>query len=193
MEAMAATAPSPGTLARTRRAILDAAIEVFARDATASMGEIAQAAEVGRSTLHRYFPDRSALVRALLIDCADTTQHRLAEARLDDGPVDEAFRRLVRTMFDLGFRVNFLFNEVGAGDWDDTAWERAHMPVAMLFQRGQRERYFDRELELDWFIRTLWYLISAGWELTDENGTPRHIALERVIRTLEGGVRGPRD
>ncbi|MFB7762055.1 hypothetical protein ACWD33_16750 [Streptomyces xiamenensis] len=96
-------------------------------------------------------------------------------------------------MFDLGFRVGFLFNEVGAGDWDDTAWERAHMPVAMLFQRGQRERYFDHELELDWFIRTLWYLVSAGWELMDENGTPRHIALDRVIRTLEGGVRGPRD
>ena len=49
MDAMAATvSSSSGILARTRRAILDAAIEVFAHDTTAAMGEIARAAEVGR-------------------------------------------------------------------------------------------------------------------------------------------------
>ncbi|MDT0265372.1 helix-turn-helix domain-containing protein [Streptomyces sp. DSM 44915] len=191
---MAATvSSSAGTLARTRRAILDAAIEVFARDTAAAMGEIARAAEVGRSTLHRYFPDRSALVRALQVDCAEAAQRLLTEARLDDGPVNEAFRRLVRAMFELGPRINFLFSEVNSADWDDAAWEQAHIPIARLFQRGQQECYFDCELELDWFIRTLWYLISAGWESMDEDGVPRYIALDRVIRTLENGVREPRD
>ncbi|WP_170970499.1 TetR/AcrR family transcriptional regulator [Streptomyces zhaozhouensis] len=185
------TAGTAGTLPRTRRAILDAAIEVYARDSSASLGEIARAAQVGRSTLHRYFADRSALVHALLEDCAEATRRAVEEARLEDGPVADAFRRLVRAMFDLGYRVNFLFSEdtVTSAEWDETGWDAAHVPMALLFRRGQDEGYFDEEYEVDWFVRTLWYLISAGWEAMDEDGMPRHVALELVTRTLEGGLR----
>ncbi|WP_193317914.1 MULTISPECIES: TetR/AcrR family transcriptional regulator [Streptomyces] len=193
---MAATVSSTsGTLARTRRAILDAAIEVLAEDGSASLGDIARAAEVGRSTLHRYFADRSALINALLDDCAEATQRAVDEARLDDGPVADAFRRLVRAMFDLGYRVNFLFNEVtlSNAEWGEAGWERAHVPMVVLFQRGQQEGYFAPEIEPEWFVRSLWYLISAGWEAMAEDDLPRHVALERVTRTLEGGIRQHHD
>lgn len=190
-----AAGSASGTLARTRRAILDAAIEVFAEDGSASLGDVARAAQVGRSTLHRYFADRSALIHALLEDCAEATRRGVDEARLDDGPVADAFRRLVRVMFDLGYRVNFLFNEVAlsGAEWDEAGWESAHVPMVLLFQRGQDEGYFASEIEPEWFVRTLWYMISAGWEAMAEDGLPRHVALERVTRTLEGGVREYRD
>ncbi|WP_158621366.1 TetR/AcrR family transcriptional regulator [Streptomyces triticirhizae] len=189
---MAATVSSTsGTLARTRRAILDAAIEVLAADGSASLGDIARAAQVGRSTLHRYFADRSALIHALVRDCAEATLRAVEEARLEDGPVADAFRRLVRAMFDLGYRVNFLFNEVALSnaEWDEAGWERAHVPMVTLFQRGKDEGYFAAEIEPEWFVRSLWYLISAGWEAMAEDDLPRHVALERVTMTLEGGIR----
>ncbi|WP_159149695.1 TetR family transcriptional regulator, partial [Dietzia lutea] len=47
-----------GARARTRSAILDAAVEVLAEDRQASMADIATAAQVGRTTVHRYFPER---------------------------------------------------------------------------------------------------------------------------------------
>ena len=54
-----------GARGRTRKAILDAAIGVLATDPAASLGQIADAADVGRTTLHRYFPERADLLTAL--------------------------------------------------------------------------------------------------------------------------------
>src|SRR5918995_1052203 len=52
----------------TRRAILGAAASVLARDRAATLAEIAEAAGVGRSTLHRHFADREELVAAAVED-----------------------------------------------------------------------------------------------------------------------------
>ncbi|MEU1179064.1 helix-turn-helix domain-containing protein [Streptomyces sp. NPDC005820] len=52
----------------TRRAILDAAITLLATDPTASLSEVAAAAGVGRTTVHRYFPERSDLLAAIGVD-----------------------------------------------------------------------------------------------------------------------------
>ncbi|WP_159029776.1 TetR/AcrR family transcriptional regulator [Streptomyces marincola] len=188
---MGKTASSaPGTLPRTRRAILDAAIGVLAEDRTASLGDVARAADVGRSTLHRYFPDRAALVRALFEDCAEVARRSLADAALDQGPPAEAFGRLVAAMFDLGPRVDFLFAEPQLGDeeWDGELWERAQTPAAMLFERGRAEGYFAADVSLEWFFRSLWYLMSAGWEAITEEGLARHEAVALVTRTLTSGL-----
>jgi AcrR family transcriptional regulator len=50
---------------RSRQRILDAAAELLARDPRATMADIAVAAGVGRSTLHRHFATRVELGRAL--------------------------------------------------------------------------------------------------------------------------------
>ena len=55
------------TRTRTRQAILAAAVTVFARDPSAALGEVAAAAGVGRTTLHRYFAERSDLLAALAV------------------------------------------------------------------------------------------------------------------------------
>ncbi|MDB1089748.1 TetR/AcrR family transcriptional regulator [Streptomyces sp. ACA25] len=184
---------TPGTTPRTRRAILDAAITVYAQDRAASLREIAEAAEVSRSTLHRYFADRSALVDALADDAMLATRQALVDAALDEDTPAEAFRRLVRTFFDLGPRMDFLFGETQLPDdkWQEGEWEAAHAPVGALFLRGQEAGVFDRGIDADWFVRTIWYLTSAGWEAVGEGIMSKHQAAERVIRTLERGLLAP--
>lgn len=184
------SSPTPGTTSRTRRAILDAAITLLAADRNASLSDIAKAAEVGRSTLHRYYPDRNALVAGLLTDASRATERAFLEAELDSGTTAEAFQRLVRAMFELGPRVNFLFGEsqFAESDWADEGWEQAHWPVGMLFQRGQQEGYFDPEIDDDWFVRMLWYTVSAGSEVIAEGKLTKHEAIARTIRLLEGGL-----
>src|ERR1700761_363006 len=54
--------------ARSRRAILDAARELYADDTTASFAEIAVHAEVGQATVYRHFDDRQALLAQLAIE-----------------------------------------------------------------------------------------------------------------------------
>ena len=73
-----------GARARTRQAILSAAIEVLGQNPSAALSDIAAAADVGRTTLHRYFPERSDLLRAVAAE---------GSARLDAGHRERPPRR----------------------------------------------------------------------------------------------------
>ncbi|WP_103501314.1 MULTISPECIES: TetR/AcrR family transcriptional regulator [Streptomyces] len=187
--------PSPtpsgatGTTARTRRAILDAAATCYAADLAAPLSDIARAADVGRSTLHRYFPDRAALIRALVADTVEATKACFAEAELDRGTAAEALARLVPAVFELSPRLAFLFSDT-SGDvlWDDSEWEAAHAPVGALHHRGLAEGYFAPEITVDWFVRTLWYLVDAGWEAVREGALPKYEAIALVTRTMHSGL-----
>lgn len=55
-----------GPRARTRRLMLDAAIQLMQRGITPSVTDVAEAAEVSRATAYRYFPTQAALVQAVV-------------------------------------------------------------------------------------------------------------------------------
>lgn len=191
MESSTRATPSStsGTVSRTRRAILDAAVACYAEDQTTPLSEVARAADVGRSTLHRYFPDRAALVDALLTDAVDHTERALAEAALHEGDVVEATTRLVAAVFELSPRIMPLFSDT-SGDvrWDDSRWEQIHAPIGALHARGRVEGVIAPEITVDWFVRVLWYLVSAGWEAIQEEGLAKHRAVALVTRSLLRGV-----
>ena len=99
-----------GSRSRTRRAILDAAMSVLAEHPTASLGDIAAAAKVGRSTLHRYFAERSDLLRALALHVHALSIAAIERAEPDCGPPVEALRRVVECQLDLGPIVPFVYS-----------------------------------------------------------------------------------
>ena len=82
-----------------------------ASNPTASLGDIATAAEVGRSTLHRYFAERSDLLRALALHVHALSNAAIEHAEPDCGPPVEALRRVVECQLDLGPIVPFIYNE----------------------------------------------------------------------------------
>lgn len=90
-----------------RRALLDAAREVFLEEGTSvALDRIARRAGVGIGTLYRRFPDRDALLVGVLTDvfgrmadAARATARRAEEAG-PDGPV-RAWEDLVRAMIEL--------------------------------------------------------------------------------------------
>ncbi len=55
-----------GPRARTRRLILETAIELMQHGTVPSVSELAEAAEVSRATAYRYFPDQARLVDAVV-------------------------------------------------------------------------------------------------------------------------------
>jgi len=54
------------TRARTRRLLIDTAMQMFDGGAFPSISEVAQAAQLSRATAYRYFPTQSALVAAIV-------------------------------------------------------------------------------------------------------------------------------
>jgi AcrR family transcriptional regulator len=183
--------PRSGTRDRTRRAILGAAASVLARDRAASLADIAAAAQVGRSTLHRHFADRRELVGAAIEDALATLDQSVADAALDQGPPLEAMRRLVAAMVDVGDRLLFLFGDprVLEGREGPTPSDR---PVIELIERGQGEGVFDPEVSPGWIEHVLWALVYTAAEEVSAGRLPRHGVTPTVIRTFEHGVRDRR-
>ncbi|MFF2620727.1 TetR/AcrR family transcriptional regulator [Oerskovia jenensis] len=186
-------APATGARARTRRAILDAAVSVLSSNQAASLGEVAQAAQVGRSTLHRYFPERADLMRAVGAEALDRTRAAIRAARLDDGAPAAALRRLVVEYFDLGPWYMLLFADPLLAD-DEAFWQEsdtAEAPVRDLFERGQRDGVFDPTLTISWDQRTLWWTLFNAWSVVTEDCTSRSDALRMAVRSIEGVVLTP--
>jgi AcrR family transcriptional regulator len=182
--------PRSGVRNRTRGAILAAAASVLARDRTATLSDIAEASGVGRTTLHRYFPDRDSLIEAAIKDSIQAIQQSVAEAVLDQGPALDAMRRAVAAMVAVGDRLMFVFGDPrlledygardGAAPPDD--------PVIDLIRRGQDEGVFDSEVSASWIQHVLWVLVYRGCEDADSGELPRHGITATVIRTLENGI-----
>jgi AcrR family transcriptional regulator len=78
-----------------RREILVAAARVLVGREAADMAEVAAAAGIARGTLYRYFPTRESLLRALEAAVNEAATQRLAEANLDQVPVEEALLAIV--------------------------------------------------------------------------------------------------
>jgi AcrR family transcriptional regulator len=183
-------AEGSGARVRTQRAILDAAALVLARDRTATLPAIADAAGVGRTTLHRYFPDRESLIHATVEDSIGVVQRSLGDAALDEGPPVEAMRRAIAAMVAVGDRLMFLFGDPRALETYGAtgAAMPSDDPVRDLITRGQAEAVFDARLTAEWIQHVLWVVVLRGCVDADSGGLPRHGVAATVIRTLEGGI-----
>jgi AcrR family transcriptional regulator len=194
--ALAMVSASPqesGTRARTRRAILSAAASVLAHHRNATLADIAEAADVGRSTLHRYFSDRDELVKAVAENSLKVLEESTTEAAISEGSAVEAMRRLIAAMVATGDHLLYLFGdprvlEGFAAPSEPDCPEEPADPVIDLIRRGQAEGLFDSEFGPTWIQHTLWALVYTGCEEVGSGRMPRHRATAAVIRTFENGV-----
>ncbi|WP_232664136.1 TetR/AcrR family transcriptional regulator [Pseudonocardia sp. TRM90224] len=177
-----------GTRARTRRAILDAAVTVLSERRTASMSEIADAANVARSTLHRYFADRAELIEALVDNAIARGSAAVQEAALDKGPATDAIRRLALAYFDLGPLMTFLWQELSLDQEDHPFWQKMEAqgdPMTEVVERGLADGSFDPAFEAEWIRHMFWAVVFSTWELVSDGRMARQPAISAMLRTIE--------
>ncbi|MFD3700439.1 TetR/AcrR family transcriptional regulator [Streptomyces sp. NPDC058646] len=180
-----ATSTESATRMRTRRSILDAAVSVLSGNHGASLADVAEAAGVGRTTVHRYFPERSDLVAALGADVRERLEEATVRARVDDGPAPKALERLCLEYFELGDRLMLLFDVPQFMTWAGFEEETdADRTLIRLIERGQAEGTVDTEADADWLQNVLWSLLYAAWMQARDYGTPRHTAISLCLHTL---------
>lgn len=177
---------------RTRRVILRAAVSTLAHDRTATLADIADAADVGRSTLHRYFTDRDDLIRAAVVDSSKALMEALEQARIEDGPPLEALRRLVLAHLDAGDRLTFLFGEPQLmrryGVHVDAETPKAGTEFIRLVERGQAEGVVDPHFSPEWIVQVMWAIVYTGVEQVVSGQMTRLDAAATVVRTFEKAV-----
>lgn len=174
---------------RTRQAILGAAIETLGRNPAATLGEIAAAAGVGRTTLHRYFAERTDLLAAVNAEGLALVHRATERARITEGTGASAVQRLCQEYFDLGTLLSLIFSDpqlLTDPEWNGP--EHCDPRFAAMVERGHRDGTVDPELPANWVQSLVWSQLYVGWSYLAETGASRHEVLRLILRTVGGAI-----
>jgi TetR/AcrR family transcriptional regulator, mexCD-oprJ operon repressor len=172
--------------------ILEAAVACLSRDPDASVGEIAQAAGVGRVTLYGHFGSREALIEAALSRLLDEGEQVLAALDLSGDP-REALRALIEAGWLLTAQAGAVL-DAARGTLPPGRIQELHAKPAQrveeLIRRGQSEGVFRADLPASWLTSALHHLmkgaaLDASRGRLDNADAPRFIS-----ETFLAGLRG---
>jgi TetR/AcrR family transcriptional regulator, mexCD-oprJ operon repressor len=176
----------------TRDAVLDAVTPLLARDASASTGSIARAAGISRATLGRLFPDRDAVVRALLQRCVERVVSALdrgAERARAGEPLVPA---LVAEVLPEAQAFAFLATQPAAhGDEADRIYDGIVQRLDAMVLDAQRAGRLRTDLPARWVSDVLHVLAVAGAESLRLGRIPARDVVALVTEAALHGV-GPR-
>lgn len=176
---------SSGSRIRTQQAIIEAAVRVLATNPTASLGEIAEAAQVGRTTLHRYFPDRAALLKALSTTAMDAIADATRQARLREDTGREAVVRLLQSYFEIGDLLKVLL--LTPGVYEEEEWAQhgeIDQELIDVVARGHRDSTIDPALSAEWVQSLIWALLYTSMDLVNRNQGPAFEILSQAVTSL---------
>jgi TetR/AcrR family transcriptional regulator, mexCD-oprJ operon repressor len=160
----------------------------------ASMQELAEAAGISRATLFRRFPSRAALVAELCEAAARAYVRAVDEASLEDGTPTQALARVVEALGRLASVVGLLglqpLNEhVEASLLAQTA--QAEDRLRRLVRRGQESGLFRVEVDPEWFLTMLTWLMVGAADSVRLGRLTANAAHRHLSATLETALLRP--
>ena len=177
----------------TRDAIVEAAFLVFNERPTASLGDVAARAGVGRATLHRHFPGRAELMRALALTAMEELDRAVDAATADADNYEDGFRLALHAMVPLAARQWFLAQEGGEADPEiAAAYKASRDELRRDVEAAIAEGVFAADIPAAWAVAAYENLTYAAWTLVrDGEATPKQAA-DLAWRTMARGLKGDR-
>lgn len=181
---------------RSRGSILRAATQVLVAAPQTTLAELATTLGIGRTTLHRLFPTRDDLLRAIAHDALDHLAGVYADAGVTSTPQRPqdaltAVRRLVGELVPLGPSLMFLLRASELDD-DETITRRSaeiDEPLLACVAASQELGDLDAALPTWWVVETLMAGVYVGWEQIAKGRLAPLDAPDLVMRTWLRGVR----
>ncbi|MFC9845275.1 TetR/AcrR family transcriptional regulator [Streptomyces sp. NPDC060223] len=166
---------------RSVRVILEAAEGVLAADPGASMEQIAEAAGVARTTVHRRFASRQALIEALAESAVRQLTQAIEDARPDTTPPLVALHRVTANVLRIkgawSYALGRPSDEGGAAA---AGWDQVGARCAELLGRAKAEGLLDPAADLEWVRRVYYALIGEALH-DDERPDPDPDALATLV------------
>jgi AcrR family transcriptional regulator len=173
---------------RTRRDIVAAAIECWSLDNSASLGEVAVTAGVGRTTVNRYFSDRAQLIAAVDAECQTRFAAALVRARPAEDSGLTALLRACGEIVHLGPVLGLIFADNALIDPDAWNADDSSDELGALAARGQADGSIVADLPLAWVVTLVWTTLFAGWLMIKSETLTRPEVSQLLSRTLASGV-----
>ncbi|MGW6399458.1 TetR/AcrR family transcriptional regulator [Streptomyces sp. NPDC055134] len=177
---------------RTVRAILEAAERVLSVNPAATMEQVAEAAGVARTTVHRRFASRDALITALATWATQRFYEAVEAARPETAPPAIALYQVTANV--LRVKIGWGF-AMGSDPTGAPEAARVHAEVLArcerLFARARDAGLLAPDTDLDWARRVYYALIhEAAAEAPDSDAAVDALAT-RVVDTLLYGIGRP--
>jgi TetR/AcrR family transcriptional repressor of lfrA len=175
---------------RTREKILAAATRTLNGNLRASLADIARDADVGRTTLHRFFPTRAALMEAIL----ERALNRLDAVfeRVDfEQPLADVLSQLVTECLPVGPEMVLIGNnpEMWQGDWGGR-YERYAAILEGAIERAQARGEARAGVPSWWAAQLVMLNLWGGWYVVSEGYVGARALPELIMDTLLHGLAG---
>jgi len=172
---------------RTKPSLLDVAAQVLVADPAASLSEVARAAGIGRTTLHKHYATRDDLLYAVAHRAIDLWEQ--AVAPIAEGP-DGGLRALVEAMIPIGPQLAFLWRtpafdhvvEIGE------RWRAVEARGRAVLKRAQERGILTTAVADWWLLQTLYSLIYVAAESIQLGKLAPRDAADVVLKTYLQGL-----
>jgi AcrR family transcriptional regulator len=170
-----------------RDGVLDAAAAVLVADPSASLAEVAEAAGIGRTTLHKHWATRDELLRAVAHRALDRWEDAIGAVA--DAP-DGSLLDLAEAMISVGPYLSFLWRNPSfdhSADIGDRA-RHAEARVRAVLERARQQGRMRADVPPYWLLHSFYALVYvAGESVADGDLAPRS-APDMVVSTFLRGV-----
>lgn len=174
-----------------KAALLDAAVEVLVADPSASLAEVAEAAGIGRTTLHKHYATRDDLLRAVAHRAIDRWEHVVGAADASAAEAEDGgLRALADAMISVGPYLAFLWRNPAFDRFEDIGLRyKSVEPHAMaILERAQKQGKLRADVPGYWLLHTFYSLVYVASEsIYDGDLAPRD-APDLVVSTFLRGV-----
>ena len=172
--------------------MLDVAAEVLVADPAASLAEVAAAAGIGRTTLHKHYATRDDLLCAVGHRAIDLLEQAISQVTGTDD-ADGGLRATVAAMIPIGPQLAFLWRTPA---FDHIAeleqrWKAAETRNLAVLKRAQGRGLLTASVPDWWLLQTFYSIIYVAAESVGAGKLAPLDAPGLALRTFLHGVGAP--
>jgi AcrR family transcriptional regulator len=148
-----------------RLSLLDVAAEVLVADPAASLAEVAEAAGIGRTTLHKHYATREDLLRAVGDRALELWEHAVVGMTGTEDP-DGGLRAATAAMIPIGPQLAFLWRTPAFDHVMeiDARWCAVEAATLAILKRAQARGMVAAGIPDWWLLRTFFSLVYVAAE-----------------------------